>query len=91
MVKICTVCHMGIGTSLLLKMSVDKALSELNIEGSVMCSEYTTAPSTNSDLYITSPGIAEKLEHSTTAPIISVNEFMNINEISTKLKNFFRN
>jgi len=53
-VKIMTVCGFGVGTSLLLKMTVDSILEEEGINGEVEASDMTSACGNSADLILTS-------------------------------------
>ena len=86
MIKIVTVCGFGIGTSLILKMSTEKALKQMNIEGDVECTDRTSAKSLAADVYLTSKVIAEELISEVNKPVIVINSFLNVDEIISKLQ-----
>ena len=86
MIKIVTVCGFGIGTSLILKMSTEKALKQMNIEGDVECTDRTAAKSLAADVYLTSKVIAEELISEVNKPVIVINSFLNVDEIVSKLQ-----
>lgn len=86
MIKIVTVCNFGIGTSIILKMSTEKALKQMNIEGEVQCTDQTSAKSLVADIYLTSKAIAQELILEVNKPVIVIESFLNIDEIITKLQ-----
>ncbi len=82
--RIITVCGMGIGTSILLKMNTDKALEQLGREGDVEAADIGTAKgaASTADLVLTSAELAEELE-SVDVPVIVINNFMDVDEIAS--------
>ena len=86
MIKIVTVCGFGIGTSLILKMSTEKALKQMNIEGEVECTDRTSAKSLAADVYLTSKAIALELISEVNRPVIVIKSFLDVDEIMTKLQ-----
>ena len=81
--KILAVCGMGVGTSMLLKMQVDKAIKALNLSADVELADISTAMglAVNADLIITSNELAERIGD-VKAPIISVSNFMDLEGIT---------
>lgn len=89
--KIVTVCGFGIGSSLILKMSVDKVLLELNMTNIVVESaDRITAPTVFADLYLTSNLIAKELEQQVNSPVISIQSFIDKIEIKDKIQHMVR-
>ncbi len=86
MIKIVTVCGFGIGTSVILKISTEKALKQMNIEGEVECTDKTSAKSLVADVYLTSKAIAQELISEVNKPVIIIESFLNVDEITTKLQ-----
>jgi PTS system ascorbate-specific IIB component len=80
--RILAVCGMGIGTSILLKMNVDKVLENLGIAGDVESADIGTAKGAASlaDLVLTSAELASELEGLST-PVRAINNFMDVDEI----------
>lgn len=80
--KILAVCGMGVGTSMLLKMQVEKALKALGLEATVDLADISTAKGQAAyvDLVITSNELAERIGKIKT-PIITVSNFMDVNAI----------
>lgn len=85
--KILAVCGMGVGTSMLLKMQVEKALKTLGIEASVDLADISTAKgqAAHADLVVTSNELAERIGKVDT-PIVTVSNFMDLNAITEGVK-----
>ncbi len=84
--KIVTVCGMGIGTSVLLKMNAEKALRALDIDADVEAADIGVARgiARTADVVLTSADLAEEIGD-VPAKVIVINNFTNVDEISTKL------
>ncbi|MBM7600010.1 PTS system ascorbate-specific IIB component [Virgibacillus halotolerans] len=85
MMKILTVCGLGQGTSLILKMNVEQALNEKGIKADVEHTDVSTASSMEADYIITSNELAESLQgHS--AKVFIVNNYFDMGEINNAIK-----
>lgn len=84
--KIVAVCGMGIGTSILLKMNAEKALTNLGMDGEVEVADIGTArgAATTADLVLTSAELAEELEGVST-PIGVVDNFTDVDQIAATI------
>ena len=80
--KVLAVCGMGVGTSMLLKMQMDKALKTLNIDAEVELADISTARglAVNADLIVTSNELVDRIGE-VNAPIIAVANFMDLNAL----------
>jgi len=87
--KIVTVCGMGIGTSILLKMNTEKALRALGWDADydVEAADIGTARGVarNADLVLTSADLAEELGNLPTKVVV-INNFTNVAEITEQLQ-----
>ena len=85
--RIVTVCGMGIGTSILLKMNTEKALRALGVDGEVEVADIGTARGVarGADLVLTSADLAEELGGIPTKVIV-INNFTSVDEITQKLR-----
>ncbi|GIN59350.1 PTS ascorbate transporter subunit IIB [Lederbergia ruris] len=80
MIKVLTVCGLGQGTSLILKMNVEQALADKGISADVEHTDVSTASSMQADYIITSNELAEGLVgHS--AKVFIVNNYFDMDEI----------
>ena len=59
MLKIATVCGVGMGSSLLLRMYTEDVLQQMNIEASVEAMDVSQARGARVDLILTSPALVE--------------------------------
>lgn len=77
--KILAVCGMGIGTSMLLKMQLDKVITKLGLDAVVELADISTARglAVNADLVVTSNELAERIGK-VNAPIVAVANFMDL-------------
>lgn len=82
--KILSVCGNGLGSSLILKMAVEKVLKSENIKAKVEVSDLGNAKGLDADYIVASPEIAERLkDHKAT--VIAIKNMMDKNEIKEKL------
>ncbi len=79
--KIVTVCGMGLGTSLMLKMTVDKVLKDKGIKATVEACDIGVINSMDADLIITNPEFASKIQHPK-AKVVSVKNIASQQEVS---------
>ncbi|HEY8717650.1 PTS sugar transporter subunit IIB [Pengzhenrongella sp.] len=84
--KIVAVCGMGIGTSILLKMNIEKVLDSLDIEGDVEAADIGVAKGfgRTADIMLTSQDLAEEIGE-VEATIIVIDNFFDLEEIESKL------
>lgn len=83
-IKVLVVCGFGVGTSLILKMNIEKVLKANNINADVENTDITTAQSVSADIIFTSNELASTLESKTTVPIVVINNFLSNPEIEEK-------
>jgi ascorbate PTS system EIIB component len=77
--RILTVCGMGVGSSLLLKMNAEKALKQLGVDADVDQCEIGVARSASAryDLVLTTTELASLLEGIKPA-IVTINNFLSV-------------
>lgn len=82
-IKILAVCGMGIGTSMLLKMQLDKVTKALDIIADVELADISTARglAVTADLIVTSNELVDRIGD-VTAPIVAVANFMDLNALT---------
>jgi PTS system ascorbate-specific IIB component len=81
--KILAVCGGGTGSSMVLKIYVEKALRQLNIEASVEQSDVTSAGSLNADFIVTSQNFVTLFDAS---KVIAIKNYLDIGEYISKLE-----
>ncbi|MCL1927803.1 MAG: PTS sugar transporter subunit IIB [Treponema sp.] len=81
-------CGMGMGTSLLAKMNVEKALGNIGVKGvDVEHSTLSEAKGSKYDLYVVSKDLAEAAK--TLSSVLIIDNLMDIKELEKKLKEAF--
>ncbi|NIJ05649.1 PTS sugar transporter subunit IIB [Frigoribacterium faeni] len=85
--KIITVCGMGIGTSVLLKMNAEKALRALDVDADVEAADIGTArgAARTAELVLTSEDLVEELGQ-VPAKVVVIDNFTNVAEIQQKIQ-----
>jgi len=85
--KILTVCGMGIGTSVLLKMTTEKALAALGLDADVEAADIGVARgmARSAQIVLTSADLAEELGADLADKVIVISNFTSVPEISGKL------
>jgi len=87
--RIITVCGVGMGSSLLLRMYTEDVLKELGIEAKVEASDATQARGAHADLILTSPALVEVCSGGR-APVKAIKSFINKEEIRSVLLEFLQ-
>jgi ascorbate PTS system EIIB component len=82
--KILAVCGFGIGTSLILRITIEKVLKDIGIDAEVENVDITTAPSLPADMIFTSQEFCGQLEGKTKAAVIAVYNFLSYDEMKEK-------
>ncbi|MFC0226958.1 PTS sugar transporter subunit IIB [Serratia aquatilis] len=83
--KILTVCGLGMGSSLILKMNVESVLKQFGIQASVEHMDVSSAASANADLVITNAELVDNLRH-LACPVVIVNNYIDNQEIAQALQ-----
>lgn len=84
--NIVAVCGLGVGSSLILKMTIQKAVDNLGIDAKVEHWDAGTVRSKNPDIIVTTNQFKEKFED--LGNVILVNNILDDNEIQTKLSEY---
>ena len=84
MLKIATVCGMGFGTSLLLKMNIDSILKGI-VNADVQASDLATVKSTQADLIVATKDMENHLSGIKTK-VIYLDSITDPEELKTKLE-----
>ena len=88
--QIQAVCGFGCGSSLLLRMKIDKVLKEEGITARTFCGDVATAAATPCDVIFCSGEIAERLINRATVPVITVVNFNNPAEVKEKVMGYIQ-
>lgn len=84
--KILAVCGLGMGSSLILRMNIEKILTELGIDASVAHMDVSSAKTEPADLIVTNPEFTASLA-GVSCPIAEVSNYIDSEEIKVALKN----
>jgi PTS system ascorbate-specific IIB component len=85
MLKIETLCANGMGSSLVLKMSVDRALKQLGIPAEVNAKDLASFTGDNVDVIVTSPQIANSLSLKPSQKLILVVNYLDVDKLKELL------
>lgn len=86
--NILAVCGFGVGSSMVLKMTIEKVLRKNNLKGSVENTDLSTAISSNADLILTSYELADDLRSKTDVPIYPIKRYMDEKEIENAINEY---
>lgn len=82
--KILAVCGMGLGSSMVLKLTLGKVLAELGLKADIEVTDISSAKSQPADLIVTSAEFEKRLSDSR-VPIIAIKNYVDKNEMKEKL------
>lgn len=85
--KIVTVCGMGFGTSLMVKMTIDDILAELKKSADVEALDLGSVKGVAADLFVTSKEMAGNFPE-VDAPVIFLNNMTSKKEIKEEIERF---
>lgn len=91
MKKILTVCGLGQGTSLILRMNVESVLNDMGIEADVEHTDVSSARSMPADIVILSQELSETFGDDTEAKVVIVNNYFDEDEIKASLLEVINN
>ncbi|MGF2143500.1 PTS system ascorbate-specific IIB component [Vagococcus fluvialis] len=86
--KILAVCGFGVGSSMVLKMTIDKVAKEMGIQANVENTDLSTAKATQADVYFTSQELLNDLSSSVKNPVYPVKKYMDKEEVKMQLEKF---
>lgn len=89
--KILAVCGFGVGSSMVLKMNIDKVAEEKDIDAQVETADLSTATSSGADVIFTSQELVDDLKASTNVPVYPIQKFMDKNEIKEAFDDYLEN
>lgn len=82
--RIMVVCGFGLGSSLILRITLDDVLQEHQIKAETFCTDAETAIGQNYDLVLTSAELA-KLFSAVSQPVIVIADFLSPDEVAQKV------
>ena len=86
--KALAVCGFGVGSSMILKMSLEKAFRELGISAEVENTDINDARGAGADVIFTSFEQAEELRSSVNVPVYSVKRYMDVAEVKAAVEKY---
>ena len=81
--RIMVVCGFGLGSSMVLRMKVDKVLKKHGLKAKTFCADATTAPGQDFDAVFTSKELVDTFE-GIEQPIVVIDNFMSEAEVEEK-------
>lgn len=91
MYKFLAVCGFGVGSSMVLKMTIEKVCKEKGVECKVENTDLSSAKSMDSDAIFTSKELAEEMKKSTESPVYSIKRYMSQEEVGEAVDHFLKN
>lgn len=88
--KIVAVCGLGMGSSMLLKMTVEDALNEAGIKADVDSADLGSAKSMNADIYVLSADL-QKNTQDFSGEVVIINNLSDAEEVKEKLLKVIEN
>ncbi|MFW5894732.1 MAG: PTS sugar transporter subunit IIB [Bacillota bacterium] len=89
--KILAVCGFGVGSSMILKMTIQKALKELDVDAEVVNSDISGSASYKADAIFTSPQFVEDLKKRTKVPLYKVERYSDKEEVKSQIQKLLEN
>ena len=86
--KILAVCGFGCGSSMILRLGIEKVLKNLGVDAEVENTDLTGGSDGNADAIFTSYELADELEGNVKAPIYRVMHYTDIKEITEQVQKF---
>jgi len=88
--EIMIVCAFGLGTSMILRLTLDKVLKAEGLDAKTFCADESTAKGQKYDMVFTSKEMA-KLFKGGGKPVVVINNFLSVDEVREKGLVFIRN
>ena len=86
--KILCVCGFGCGSSMILKMSLDKVCRQMGVECETETTDINSVANIECDAIFTSAELAENLRKSSTKSIYCVKKYMDLTEVKEVFEQF---
>lgn len=80
------VCGFGIGTSLIMRITIEKVLQDMGVAADVENADIMTAASLTADLIYTSQAFCDQLECRENAAVIVIQNILSYDEIKEKTR-----
>lgn len=86
--KILAVCGFGVGSSMILSMSLQKIASKLHVEADIENTDISSARGTTCDAIFTSAELQTELESGVSCPVYAIKKYMDLQEVEVAFKKF---
>ncbi|MBZ2174000.1 PTS sugar transporter subunit IIB [Schnuerera sp. xch1] len=86
--KFLAICGFGVGSSMILKMTLLKVTKSLDLDVEVETADLSSAKGMKCDAVFTSKELAKDLKDSFTCPIYEIDKYMNKEEVKTAVEDF---
>lgn len=86
--KILAVCGFGVGSSMILGMSIQKVCGKLGIDVDVENTDISSARGMQCDAIFTSAELQGELQSGTNVPVFAVKKYMDLLEVESVFKQF---
>ena len=86
--RIQAICGFGVGSSTLLKIKLQGIFKEMGVEADVFNGDLPTGPSVPCDAIFCSSDIGENLEGRVKVPVVTIQNFVNKQELLDKVKGY---
>ncbi|BDR57432.1 PTS sugar transporter subunit IIB [Xylocopilactobacillus apis] len=86
--KLLAVCGFGVGSSMVLKMTLQKVVKQIGLDAEIENTDLSTAKATPADAYFTSEELYSDLSHSVKGPVFTVKKYMDTEEVKNQLEKF---
>lgn len=88
--KVLAVCGFGCGSSMILKMSIDKAFSQLGVSCDTDIADVSTAKGVPCDAIFTSAELSDTLSAGSSVPVYAVKKYVDVNEVRSVVERFLK-
>ncbi len=82
--KVMAVCGFGVGTSLMLRISIEKVMKDIGVDAEVENADIMTASSIHADMIFTSQELYGQLKDKVSVPVVVIHNFLSYDEIKEK-------
>ena len=86
--KILAVCGFGVGSSMVLRMTIEKVCKELGVDAEVENTDLSSAQGAQCDFVFTSSELAQELRPRMKCPVIPIDRYMDKAEVKAKFQKY---
>jgi Phosphotransferase system, galactitol-specific IIB component len=86
--KLLAVCSYGVGSSMILKISMDRVFEELGVDAEVENLDMYSADGVKCDAIFTSPQLFDQFKQSANVPVYAIRKYMDMAEVKSNIEEF---